>query len=57
MDEKGRWMDRVFIERLRQSAKHEGGSPRAPTAVHSLERLLRRWFTGRKRRKPRQALS
>jgi hypothetical protein len=55
MDGKGRWLDNVFLERLRPSVKHEGVYLWAPRDMHELECLMGKWFADYNQLKPHKA--
>ena len=56
MDGKGRWVDKVFIERLRRSLKYEEVYLRNYRDLYDLERSLKRWFERYKSWRPHQSL-
>jgi putative transposase len=56
MDGRGRWMDNVFIERLRRSVKYEDIYLREYATVAALEQGLKRWMAHYNHWRPHQAL-
>jgi putative transposase len=56
MDGKGRWVDNVFVERLRKSVKYEEVYLHAYDTVSHAREGLQRYFTFYNQRRPHSAL-
>jgi len=56
MDGKGRWVDNVFVERLRRSAKYEEIYLHAHQTPREVNAAMERYFNFHNRRRPHQSL-